>query len=105
MDETADRFSLLSQRRRLLALSVLKDHGGPMSLEALTTAVGVRELGAAPDELAEDQRERIRLSFHHSHLPKLTEAGLVDYDAEDDRVRLADGADDLRRILDVVFDD
>lgn len=105
MDETAAQFGLLSRQRRLIALAVLRDSVEPLTPEELATEVGVRELDVPRSELTAGQRERILLTFHHAHLPKLAEADIVEYTPTGDRVRLADGAEDVRRILDVVFDD
>jgi hypothetical protein len=104
MERNVERLQVLSRRRRLALLAALKDRGGPTTLEQLVDEVADRELGVSRSELTDDQRERILLSFHHLHLPALTDAEIVEY-VSDDQVRLVDGADDVRDIIDVVFDD
>jgi hypothetical protein len=104
MERNVERLQVLSRRRRLVLLAALKDRGGPTTLEELVTEVADRELGVSRSELTDDQRERILLSLHHLHLPALTDAGLVEH-VSDERVRLVEGADDAREIIDVVFDD
>lgn len=104
MERNVERLQVLSRRRRLVLLAALKDRGGPMTLEELVTEVADRELGVSRSELTDEQRERILLSFHHLHLPALTDAGLVEY-VSDERVRLADGADDVRDVVKAVFED
>jgi hypothetical protein len=46
---------------------------------------------AATDDtpVSPDERERIRIGLHHAHLPALSEAGLVSYDPDAERVALA----------------
>lgn len=99
-----ERFGLLSRRRRLVALSVLKDRDEPMTPAELATEVGVRELGVSPEELTDDQRERILTSFHHVHFPKLTNADLLEHTPSGDAVRLSPEPD-VQRIVDAVFED
>ncbi|WP_440991882.1 DUF7344 domain-containing protein [Haloarchaeobius baliensis] len=70
---------LLSVRRRRQVLATLSTGQGPLSVE---------ELGR---QLSDDdsQVERVQLELHHTHLPKLDEAGLVDYDTGSGAVALA----------------
>lgn len=42
------------------------------------------------DESADD-RERVAVTLHHSHLPKLAEADIVEYDARSETVRYRGG--------------
>jgi DNA-binding transcriptional ArsR family regulator len=76
---------LLAAPERRLILSVLRERdGGPVTLDSLARAVR--------DRLADSDRDRsptkhdLRVSFHHVHLPKLADAGVVEYD--DEAVRL-----------------
>lgn len=41
----------------------------------------------ATDSTSTDRRERVRLDLHHNHLPRLADAGLIDYDARTGTVR------------------
>jgi len=80
----SDRYSLLSDGRRRLALSLLAERGGSMGLEPLATMVAARE---ADDTVpAEALIERVEVSLHHAHLPKLADHDVIDYDAETRRV-------------------
>jgi len=67
--------------------------GGPASVGELAdtvTAVG----------LAED-RQRAIASLVHTHLPKLSEGEVVEYEGTDEAVSLADGVDALEPLLTV----
>ncbi len=76
---------LLAAPERRLILTVLHERdGGPVTLDSLARAVR--------DRLSDSDRDRsptkhdLRVSFHHVHLPKLSAAGVVEYD--DEAVRL-----------------
>jgi len=72
---------LLAPRRRRELLRCLQDHPDEaVDLPTLASAVSER----CPGEGAMGTRMEIRL--HHSDLPKLDEAGLVEYDRFDSRV-------------------
>ncbi|ADQ68036.1 permease [Halogeometricum borinquense] len=106
MDGNSEQFRLLSQRRRLVVLSVLRERDEPTTLDELATEVGVRELDVPREELTDEQRNRILFSFHHVHIPKLIDADLVEYASSDEEsVRLTDEMESVERILDIVFDD
>lgn len=72
--------ALLADRRRRRVLDYLRDHGaGSASLEELVSHLAGDDGSPA--------RERLGLSLRHVHLPKLAEAGVLDYDREAGRVR------------------
>lgn len=105
MEQTIEALGLLSRRRRLIVLSVLKERGGAMSMDELATAVALEELGVPRSNLTDEQRERVRLSLHHVHFPQLLDANLLERAPDGERVRLAEESADVRRIVDVVFED
>lgn len=76
LNET-ERHRLLAVDRRRIALDVLAERTAPVELSALATAIAAREDGC--DASDEGTVERIELSLHHSHLPKMEEFGVVDY--------------------------
>lgn len=73
-----DGHRILSAERRRILLAVLADRSTPIGLEALAAAVGEEEEGA--DGVKPETVERIAITLHHNHLPKLAELGIVDYD-------------------------
>lgn len=78
-------FSVLAHRHRRYALSYLLGRDGPVTVGAIIAhVVGQIE---SPEEGAYD---RISLRFHHSHLPKLADAGLIEYDREEQIVAPTD---------------
>jgi hypothetical protein len=82
---------LLSSERRRHVLDCLDDHGS-LALPDLADEVAAREHDEPFQYVPEDAVLTIYLSLYHAHVPKLAEAGLVDYDQERDAVALADDA-------------
>lgn len=75
--------SLQLDPRRQRVLASLEARTDPVDLDDLAV-----ELAASTDRpLAEGVIERIAIELHHVHLPKLADAGLVDYDAQRKVVR------------------
>ena len=71
--------ALADDRRRRVLRYLLERDGAD--------AVGLGELAEAVAD--EDDVDDAHRSLHHAHLPRLDEAGIVDYDAHEERVRLA----------------
>lgn len=93
---TADQiFDLLRSERRRTVLRYLRDEEGPVSVVDLAERVAAREHDTTVRALASAERERVSVSLCHSHLPKLAEAGVVEYDRDRDVVERRPRADRL----------
>lgn len=79
---TDARYELLAVERRRIALAVVADSDGPLTLHELASAVAEREADA-PDA---DDAEAVAISLHHVHLPRIADAGIVTYDTADKRI-------------------
>ena len=96
-------FDVLSNRRRRYALTHLKrraDHRA--SLAELSRRVAAWEQGADPEELTYEDRKSAHTSLSQFHLPKMREAGLVEFDPEDGVVGLTDTGADVDVSLETV---
>lgn len=71
-----ERHRLLRAERRRVTLEVLTDWSAPVDVEDLAAAVAEREADGADESTV----RRVTVSLHHLHLPKMAEAGVVDYD-------------------------
>lgn len=78
-----ERNRLLASERRRVTLDVLADRTAPVSLRDLAAAVAAHEADVRTDDEAV---ERVAITLHHVHLPKLAALGVVDYDADEARV-------------------
>jgi len=95
-------FSVLSSRRRRLALYYLWRVEGEVSIQDVATQIAVWENDVAEPELTYKQRKRVYTSLHQTHFPKLEDAGVIEYDRNHGNVVLTDRAEQLDRYLGVV---
>lgn len=80
----SERHRLLEVDRRRYALDALAEYEEPLDLEDLAAAVAERE-----DDLDEENPSALSAmatALHHIHLPKLSEAGVIEYDPRANRV-------------------
>lgn len=77
--------NILSQRERRSTLNYLVDS----SEEVVPIDEVVEQIVQAESERIDKlpNRDHLELSLHHIHLPKLTEAGLLDYDSRSQQIR------------------
>ena len=82
------------------------NHDNPVRLDALVDGVdGSETPGTAigHDDTAES--ETIRTELHHAHLPKLAEAGWIEYDSENGTVRYETRVETIRSTLQTAVDE
>lgn len=92
-------FNVLANQRRRYVLHALKEHETPLSLAALATKVAALENERPGTEIPRDEHERVHASLWHSHVPKLDDAGIVEFDRESDTVTLAEDTKTLEPYL------
>jgi hypothetical protein len=91
---------ILRNDRRRLAIRCLREVGGSMSVRDLSEEVATRETGEAP--APRDKRRSVYVSLHQTHLPKLDDLRIVDYDTETKEVSLRDRAAEITTYMEVV---
>ncbi|MBX0323143.1 hypothetical protein EGH21_08895 [Halomicroarcula sp. F13] len=92
---------LSSNRRRILLRALVDADEREHSLESLAATVAQTEQGT---DLADVATHRVGVSLHHVHLPKLDDAGVLDYDRETNTVRFY-GNDRIETWLETMRDD
>ncbi|MCU4801544.1 hypothetical protein OB920_14285 [Halobacteria archaeon HArc-gm2] len=99
-DRTNSVLVALAASRRRIALAVLVDEPGPVSIRALAKRVADGR-DAASTDVTDDRREHVALV--HRELPKLDATGLVEWDRDADTVAAADhpalDSPQIRRVL------
>lgn len=75
-----------SQRRRLLYYLLVENQS---TVEELATVLSGWEATTTGTMRTSADRSRLRLTLVHNHLPRLVEAGLIDYDSKGGSVQLA----------------
>ena len=87
----------ITSKRRQTILVALEESDGAMAREELAAAVARRETDDEQERdssRASDGASDVLASLHHTHLPKLDEAGLISYDIDEGRVTF-EGHSDL----------
>ena len=92
-------FSILSNQRRRHVIRYLDRNRGTASLRDLAERIAAWENDVPESEVDYKQRKRVYTSLHQTHLPKLDEAGVVEYDRNRGTITLADRAADLEPYL------
>jgi DNA-binding transcriptional ArsR family regulator len=94
-----EAYDLLSNARRRFVISYLRDRSEPVALSTLSEEVAAWENETPPPDLTDQQIKRVYVSLYQTHLPKLSEAGLVDYDRDAGRVQLTSNVTELDTYL------
>lgn len=92
-------FDLLSSPRRRFVLHYLRTEADSIALTALADEVAAWEYETPVEELTDQERKRAYVSLYQTHIPKLADAGIVEYDAESGEVALASEADVINAYL------
>ncbi|MFC6887814.1 DUF7344 domain-containing protein [Halorubrum trueperi] len=98
--EKDELYDLLSNHRRRYVIHFCKKADGPLTLSDLAEKVAAREQDKSVAELTSAERKRVYTSLQQTHLDRLADAGMIDYDG--DRIELTDEAATLDVYLDVV---
>lgn len=75
-----------------MVLYHLRKHGGSATTDELAEAIAAMENDVPPEELTSEQRKRVYVSLYQSHLLKLDELNIIDYDVEEGTVQLTSQA-------------
>jgi len=86
---------LASERRRLILSYLATTSAETTGIDELINAVARRE---HPHRGPATYREHIEIDLHHVHLPKLADAGVIEYDPVSETVQY-DGSEKLESLL------
>lgn len=95
-------FTVLSCRRRRYVLHYLAQADGEVTLNELSTQLAAWENDVSPEAVTYKQRMRLYTALRQSHLPKMDDSGVVDFDSSAGTVALTESASELEVYLDVV---
>ncbi|MCO8253267.1 hypothetical protein NKF26_05535 [Haladaptatus sp. AB618] len=91
---SSELFAILEHRLRRIVLGYLSVHEPPVSLAELVTVIAEDESVLATD------RRQLTIELHHNHLPRLSDCGLISYDAETNTVERAFDDPEIETSLD-----
>lgn len=86
----SDVFDVLSNPRRRFVLYYLREIDDTVELNELAKAIAAWENNTDESELTDQDRKRVYVSLYQTHIPKLTDVGLVEYDQDSGTVHLTD---------------
>ncbi len=91
---------ILRNDRRRNVIEHLRNNGGPTTVRTLSERIAERESGESP--APRKLRESVYNSLHQTHLPKLDDQGVIDYDRNRKVVELLEGARQISIYMEVV---
>lgn len=94
-----DIFEVLSNERRRCALYYLQEQEGDVELTDVVDYVTAWQYDESISELDSNERMCVYSALHQAHLPKLDDAGFVDYDSENGLIRVHDELEYARLYL------
>nr|WP_255194775.1 hypothetical protein [Halorarius litoreus] len=77
----------------------LRTHGGKAEVTDLAKHVAAWEYDIDPEELDDQQQKRVYVSLYQTHVPKLADIGIVNYDSETRMVELTDRATEVEEFV------
>lgn len=92
-------FDILSSPRRRYVLYYLRQTGEPVQLTDLAEQVAAWENETDPSEITEQERKRVYVSLYQTHIPRLDEVGIVDYDQDSGMIVLSEDAEHIDEYL------
>lgn len=92
-------FEILSNTRRRMLLYYLRQHDGSATVRELAEQIAALENDVAVEDLGRQQRKRVYVSLYQTHVPKLEEAGIIEYDDAEGEVRLTNRAGEFDSYL------
>lgn len=87
-------FELLKNERRRRVLKILEKQN-ETTLSTLAEEIAAKENGTEKRLLSSSQRKRVYIALYQCHLPKLDDAGVVEFEQARGTVEMIDRADQL----------
>jgi predicted transcriptional regulator len=98
--EEGEIHDVLRNDRRRLTLEALREEDGQSTVRDLSEVVAARETGEDPPP--RDKRQSVYVSLHQTHLPKLDELGIIEYDGDSKEVTLQQKVEEVEVYMEVV---
>jgi hypothetical protein len=95
-------FDLLRNERRRYLLHYLLSADAPVELGEVATRIAAWECDTTVEGVTSDQRKRVYTTLQQTHLPKMDDAQIVDYDCNRGVVRPTEHTDKLNVYLEIV---
>lgn len=96
-----DVFDILKNRRRRLILQHLINSSEPIALGELTEAIATIENKKSQRAITSVERKRVYVALYQYHLPKMVDAGIINFEKDSGMIELVDTPDHLTRYLEI----
>lgn len=90
-------FDILSNPRRRFVLHYLSRQSDSVPLRELADEVARWETG--DETLSPQQRKRVYVSLYQTHIPRLADAGMIEFDADSGLVNIAEQAREIDKYV------
>lgn len=97
-----DAFEILKNRRRRDILHYLEQNGSEAQVGGMAKQIAAWENGIDVDSVTSKQRKRLYTALYQSHLPKMDDVGILEYDQRRGTVKLTDEGAELDVYLEFV---
>jgi hypothetical protein len=97
-----EMFEMLANRRRRYTIHYLKEREEQVDLGTLAEHVGAWEYDTTADQLSAAERKTVYTALQQRHLPKMDDAGIIDFDKRAGTVRPTEALTDLEIYAEVV---
>lgn len=94
--ELTEVFDILKNKRRMLLVELLADERGATDLSTVAETIADIEGGTGTYS---QRRKRVRVALYQSHLPKLDDFGVVEYDKRSGSISRGDQFDRVHDVL------
>jgi len=96
-----DVFHLLQNERRRRVLAYLREHddGEGVDMRDVVDAIAAEEHDTTVQALRSKERQRVYIALYQSHLPKLDDAGVIEYDQRRGWVSRTAATENVERYL------
>ncbi len=92
-------FEILKNERRRRVLQYLWEHDGESTLGTLAEHIAALENDTTVSALSSAQRKRVYVGLYQSHLPKMADNGVIEFDKDRGTVRIGKNAEQTRTYL------
>ncbi len=92
-------FEILTNPRRRYVLSYLRSKSEQVSIGELAEQVAAWEQDTNVELVSSKERKSVYTSLYQTHLSKMADAGIIDYDRQRGQVQLSDSATELDKFI------
>jgi len=96
--------AVANEHRRAILSALVNAPDRKLDYDALVNRVADQVRDDDAERVSDEHRQRVRIALHHTHLPKLDEARIIDYEANTGHVQFV-GGELERTILSLVESD